>query len=826
MRNTVNDKTLHMIGNAHIDPVWLWQWQEGFHEVKASFRSALDRLREYDDFIFVSSSAVFYEWIEKSDPGMFEEIRARVREGRWEIVGGWWIQPDCNIPSGESFVRQALYAQHYFKEKFGVTATVGYNVDSFGHHGMLPQILKKSGLDSYVFMRPGPHEKGLPGRLFWWESDDGSRVMAFRIPFEYCTPPQDLDKHVRRCAGELREPVNELMCFYGVGNHGGGPTKENIESIARLNEDPDLPRLVFSSPERYFHCVRTRNWQLPVVHDDLQHYASGCYAAHSGVKRWNRRAENLLASAEKFATVAAVVTQQPYPDELAQAWKGVLFNQFHDILAGTSIEPAYDDARDLYGEAMAIGDRALNYALQSLAWQIDIKQEADTRPLVVFNPHAWDSRVNVEHETGRIKEGEVLLDDEDNEVPMQKIQSLATANGRDRLSFVADLPALGYRTYRLVSRSPAKPASRSSSRKVASTRAVGGGVQASDTVLENERFRLEFDSETGYIASLRDKVNGLEVLAGPGAKPVVIDDPSDTWGHNMFIYNEVAGVFSAKSVRLVEHGPVKSVIRVVSEYGASRLVQDFSMYRDLDTIEVEATIDWHEHFKMLKLRFPVSVHFMRATYEIPYGHIERFANGEEEPGLSWVDLSGTSRDTGELYGLSILNDNKYSFDVDIRNIGMAVIRSPIYAHHDPARPEPDGHYTFIDQGVQRFRYVLLPHVGGWDEAGTVRRAAELNTPPTALLATFHEGPLPQRNSYLSVDKSNIVASVLKKAEDGDDLILRLFETSKNRTTATICLPLVNRTIEADFGPCEIKTLHIPLDPAEPVVETNLLEWAE
>ena len=244
----MKEKKLHMIGNAHLDPVWLWQWQEGFQEVKSTFRSALDRLDEYEDFIFTASSAAFYEWVEKGDPGMFEEIRARVVEGRWQIVGGWWIQPDCNIPGGESFARQALYGQRYFQEKFGTTARVGYNVDSFGHNCMLPQILAKSGLDYYVFMRPAPHEKGLPDDLFWWESDDGSRVLAFRIPFEYCTTGEDLEKHVRRCAGEIREPFVHTMCFYGVGNHGGGPTKENIESILRLSSDPDTSRVDLRHP--------------------------------------------------------------------------------------------------------------------------------------------------------------------------------------------------------------------------------------------------------------------------------------------------------------------------------------------------------------------------------------------------------------------------------------------------------------------------------------------------------------------------------------------------------------------------------------------------
>ena len=808
---------LHMIGNAHIDPVWLWNWPEGFHEVIASFRSALDRLDESDDFMFVSSSAVFYQWVERGDPATFERIRARVAEGRWEIVGGWWLQPDCNIPSGESFVRQALYGQRYFKEKFGVTARVGYNVDSFGHHGMLPQLLKKAGLDYYVFMRPSPHELGLPGRLFWWESDDGSRVLAFRIPFEYCTWGKDLEKHVRRCAGELRDPIDELMCFYGVGNHGGGPTRENIASIRRMADEPAFPELEFSTPNRYFEAVEARGWELPVVHHDLQHHASGCYAAHSGVKRWNRRAENLLGSAERLATVAHRVAEQPYPDELAHAWHGVLFNQFHDILAGTSLESAYHDARDLYGEAMAIGSRAANYAVQALAWRIGIPFGEGVRPIVAFNPHAWESRTPVELETARIKEHEVLVDDEGREVPLQTVQSEATA-GRNRLLFVADLPSLGYRTYRIVPREPGAP-----SEPVPAPGAFP--VQANDNVLESQRFRLEIDPHTGCIASLRDKRKGVEVLAGPAARPVAIDDPSDTWGHNVFRFDRVAGAFAPVSVELVEHGPVRSAIRITSTYGRSLLVQDVRMYGDLPGIEVQAKVNWQEPHTALKLRFPVNVHFMRATYDIPYGHIERFANGEEEPGGAWVDLSGTARDTGDLYGLSILNDSKYSFDIDVRDIGMTVLRNPVYAHHIPAAVEPGGDYSYTDQGVQGFRYVLLPHEGGWAEAGTVRAALELNGPPIALNATYHEGALPQRASHLAVDHANVVVSVLKRAEDGGATVLRAYETSGNRATATIDLPAWGRSIQAEFGPCEIKTFRIPDDEGESVEETNLLEWA-
>jgi alpha-mannosidase len=808
----MKEKRVHMIGNAHLDPVWLWQWQEGFQETKATFRSVLDRMNEYPEFVFTSSSAAFYEWVERNDPRMFEEIRQRVREGRWQICGGWWVQPDCNLPGGESFVRHALYGQRYFLEKFGITAKVGYNVDSFGHHGMLPQLLKKSGMDYYVFMRPMPNEKGLPARVFHWESDDGSRVLAYRLPFEYCTWGKDLDKHVARCLDELKDPVNDLMVFYGVGNHGGGPTKENIESIRRMNEDPAFPSMIFTAPEQFFRAVE--GLEHPVVHDDLQHHASGCYAAHSGIKQWNRQAENKLISAEKWSAFAERITGQPYPDNFDRAWKNVLFNQFHDILAGTSIEPAYEDARNMHGEAMAIADRGLNYALQSISWNIGIEQEADMKPIVVFNPHAWESRVNVEVEIAPIRRSTVLVDESGQPVPYQTVQSLATADGRWRISFIADLPSMGYRVYKVLDQAS----------HLANPQAAP--LLANDYSMENDRFRLEFDPNTGFISRLHDKKIGFDVFKGPAARPVVIEDKSDTWSHNVFHFQDAVGEFKATRVKRVEHGPVKSVIRVESEYGRSVLVQDFTMYRELDYIDVQVTVDWRERFKMLKLAFPVNLQFTKQTYEIPYGFKEREHNGEEEPGQSWVDYGGIIPDEGTVYGLSLMNDAKYSYSILNKELALTVLRSPIYAHHDPRVPDLDGHYSFIDQGIQKFHYRLLPHEGSWERAGTVKCALDLNQRPTAIIETYHEGPLPQRDSYLSVDQDNIIVSVVKKAEDNDDLIVRCYESAKTATRAVLKFPKWNRVVEAEFGPCEIKTLRIPADPNRPATETNFLELEE
>ncbi len=814
--------TLHLIGNAHIDPVWLWSWQEGYQEIKASFRSALDHLHAYPEFTFTASSAAFYEWIEHSDPAMFAEIRQFVAEGRWELAGGWWIEPDCNLPCGESFVRQALIGQGYFKEKFGRIATTGYAIDSFGHCGSLPQILKKSGLESYVFMRPGPHEKDLPSPIFWWQAQDGSQVLAYRIIGSYATWGDQLIGQIQDHIEAIPPEVGALMCFYGVGDHGGGPTRENIETIFKLQGVGDQPKLVFSTPERFFSALRTMNPDLPVVADDLQHHSSGCYSAHSGIKRWNRQAENLLLAAEKFSVVAQKVVGLPYALDFGRAWKDVLFNQFHDILAGTSLESAYADVRDQLGEAMTIGSRALNAAVQALVWQVKLEPEDGAQPVIVFNPHPWPVCANVELEMsdprsseGNYRPGEsegqpLLLDGSDRQQPYQWVQSLALAPGRSRASFMADLPALGYQAYRFTTRT-----------EVNHPPHLITGL----SFIENESLRLEIDPFSGTICHLYDKTIGVDLIHSLAAKAVVIDDPSDTWSHFVTRFDQVVGEFIAKSIRLIEDGPVKAVLRVESGYGSSTLVQDFTLYAGLPYLEAAVTVDWHEKFKMLKLRFPLNLEQAAVTYEIPYGSIARPADGDEQPGQSWLDVSGVVAGSTHPYGVSLLNDGKYSFDVQGSDVGMTILRSPIYAFHFPAQPQPDRSYIYMDQGVQHFTYRLLPHAGDWRTGEIPRRAAELNQPPLVLASTFHpQGTLPPFSSFMSVEPANILLTVLKQAEEGDDLILRAYETAGAATRAVIRLPAWGRTVEVDFSVYEIKTLRVSqVDVRLPVVETNLLE---
>ncbi|MEU5363966.1 glycoside hydrolase family 38 C-terminal domain-containing protein [Streptomyces sp. NPDC005925] len=803
-------RTLHLVGNAHIDPVWLWRWPEGLQEIRATFQSAVDRMEEYPDFVFTCDSVMYLEWIEKHHPELFETIRKRVGEGRWRVVGGWWIEPDCNVPSGESFVRQALYGQRYLIEKFGAAATLGCNLDPFGHNAQIPQILRKSGMDGYIFLRPGRHEQVLPGQFFHWQSPDGSRVIAYRLPHEYCSPGQDIGGHLDKSLAMMPPEEDELMVFYGVGNHGGGPTKANLDSVKRLDSLGGLPTLVLSHPEAFYERIRDRE-DIPVHAGELQHHGPGCYSSHSGVKEWNRRAENELQRAEKWASVARALTGEAYPlAQFTEAWKLVLFNQFHDILAGTSLRTAYDDARDDYGRARSIAAEVFNRSVQAVARRIDIPQRDGTVPLVVFNPHPWELTADVEAEYGQA--ATIHLEDETGTpVPVQLTRSESTMNGsRGRIAFRATVPPLGHRVYHLL------PGTRT---------AQPGPVTATGTMLENEHLRLTVDPATGWLGSLYDKDNNVELLPGrPEPHAVVIDDASDTWGHRVRAYDKEAGAFRCTRVRLVEQGPVRAVLRVESEYGRSTLAEELVLSAGSRQVEVRAVVHWHEQLKLLKLRFPTALTDVTATHEIPYGHIERTPDGTEEPTQAWVDVTGTLPG-GARAGLAVVNDSKHGHDVLAGRIGMTALRSPVYAWHEPKLLDEDGVYEYLDQGRQEFRYTLVPHAGDWRAADPVRRAAELNQPAFALLETFHTGPFAQRAAHADDGAGSVLVTVVKGDEDGSgDYVVRAYESQGVPAEARIELPMLGgRVIEAAFGPQEIKTFRVPLDPQAPVTETDLLE---
>jgi alpha-mannosidase len=818
-------RTLHMIGNAHLDPVWLWPWQEGYQEARATFWSAIHRMEEYPDFVFTCDQVVLLSWVEESDPELFERIRQRVAEGRWQMVGGWWVEPDCNMPAGESFVRQGLYGQRYLLEKFGVTATVGMNVDPFGHNAMLPQILRGQGMDSYCFLRPGPHESSLDHTAFWWEAPDGSRVLAYRIPHEYCSHGGDISGQTDKSLGTLDRSLGDAMVFYGVGNHGGGPTRANIESIHRYDRMGSFGRLLMSSPRRYFDELLARSGdELPVWRDDLQMHAAGCYSAHSGIKQWQRRAQAAVLNAERWAIVGAARFGLDYPRaDLGRAWKQILFNQFHDILPGSAIEPAYDDARDQLGEAVAIAKRITTRAHNVIARHVDVPLEAGTQPVLVFNPHPWPVTAPIELQYGSQPTGVHVVDAENRVTPSQKTQSVATTDDKGRAAtvFEAAVPPLGYRLYRL--RSGPAPFD-----APAGERATGL-LNASETVLENAFLRAEFDPHTGWLCSLLDKRTGVDVVRGARGEHIQIaQDPTDTWGHRVVSYRWPGEPMRTSRVVLREDGPLRARLRVEREWQRSTMVEEFILGHRSDALEVRVTLDWREQAHLMKLCFPTAVQNPVGTYEIPFGSLEQPVDGGENPAQSWVDISGTV--DGRPAGLAVVNNAKHGYDVspgsadgDTASIGITAVRSPVYSWHDPRLLDPEGFYSFQDQGIQTFRYQLVPHGGDWRSADLSRRAAELGLPMRAMLESFHGGTLPPEQSFAGDGAGPVMITAIKGWEDdGAHLIVRAVETTGAATRARLELPVAGRAIEADFGPSQIRTFRVPLEGG-PVTEVDLLE---
>jgi alpha-mannosidase len=492
---------------------------------------------------------------------------------------------------------------------------------------------------------------------------------------------------------------------------------------------------------------------------------------------------------------------------LTSAWEKVLFLQFHDSLAGTALPEHYVLARDAYGSARAAADQAISLSLEKLAWQVPT-EDPESEHLLVFNPHAWSTQLGVEYdlEWNPYVACEVV-NDQGQSVAHQWVQaSTVVGEGRKKLVFRAPLPAFGYRQFRL--------------RKGSAAQGVAVEVRASNEALENDHLRVTF-SPDGTIG-IFDKDVGQEIFEGPagGARAVVLDDPSDTWSHDVRAYEKEIGAFREATSRVLENGPVRGRVRMRAHYGASVLETDWILYAGDQTLEARCSLDWHERLKMLKFSFPVDVQGPRSTYEIAFGFIERKTDGHENPGQRWIDLTG--KRAGREYGLAIINDAKYGYSVLNNDLRLSITRGAVYAQHRPAALLPNRDYLWQDQGIQTFRMWLVPHVGPWPGARLTQRAEEFTAPVPVLYQGIHGGSRPQSASFLSVDVSNVVVSALKKAEEGEELILRCYETEGRSTIATLDLGLVQRRWTGTFRPLEIKTLRVPLTGGA-IREVNLLE---
>jgi len=808
----------YMIGHGHIDPVWLWPLSEGISIVHSTFRSALDRMKETPDFVFTSSSAQFYQWVADNDPQMLEEIKKRVAEGRWNVVGGWWVEPDVNIPSGEAMVRQGLYGQLTMQRLLGIRAKVAFNPDSFGHAGTLPQIINLQGMNNYVFMRPGPNEKNLPADLFWWESPDGSRALTYRIQQSY-NEEGSVNKRIEQIL-ELRnvQPMKSFMAFYGVGDHGGGPTKASIQSIEDLKKEKDAPTVFYSTVNRYFNDIRDdKTLNLPVVKDDLQFHSVGCYTANAEIKKNNRMSEFALVAAEKISAVGTIIWGAQYPKEkFADAWKQVLLLQFHDSLAGTSLSDHSQRAREGHNYALNIAHTATVMAIQKLEWQIP-SEDPESEYIVAFNPHAWEVKANVEYDLN--EKPNPLVTNENGEIlPVQIVQA-HSVTGRRRYLFNTAIPAMGYRQIRI-----------RGGKNVPESK-----VSVAENRLENEFYLISF-SPDGQIG-IFDKEAGREVFKNgtTGCKGVIIDDPSDTWSHEVrdftkstsgvfnYITRGEIGAFGNAKMKILENGPLRAALRVQNAYGDSDMTIDWLLTAGSRNIEARVTLNWHEKLKMLKFSFPVDIDAPKATYEIPYGFIVRETNGEEAAGQRWIDVTG--KRGADAYGLTLFNDAKYGYSVNDSDMRITVTRSAPYAHHGPGKlsdMDPDGKCIWQDQGIQTFCMLLAPHKGGWQDINAPRVAEEFIEPPALIYQGIHVGSMNKSGSYLSVDVPNVIVSAVKLSEYHNDSIIRLVETMGKDTAVTLRFPLTDYQWSGNIKAFEIKTLRF--DPQyRDISVVNLLE---
>ena len=804
--------TIHAVGHGHIDPTWLWRWTEGYEEVRATFRSAIDRMEETDAFVFSAGSACFYQWVRDCDPELFERIKARVREGRWELVGGMWVEPDCNIPCGESFVRHGLYSQRFFEREFGVRTKVGFNPDSFGHAGTLPQILAKLGMEYYAYMRPQPSvEMEYPGgNMFWWEAKDGSRVLAANIPLDYVADGKGVRDKIERLPSypHLVKGQRRILCFYGVGNHGGGPTREAIKAIQSLQQDQNFRHTVaFSKMEDFFAAFKDDMDAegIPVIPHELQHHARGCYSAHSEVKRLNRRVEHALMNAERLATVAWLWGSHPYPHEaFDKCWQDLLYNQFHDILAGTSIESSYEDTRDQLGAARHRADVIANAAIQAIARRIDTSAPGNT--IVAINPLPWP--VNAPIVAPPIAERSIgrpyhIVNEHEELTPSQEIRG-ERIDHRRRV-FLAQLPAMGYRVFH----------ARPRERNYKFTLPLKHGAN----FIENMWWRIEFDPHTGQMTRLFDVNLRMDVLKRGHILAAMVDG-GDTWGHGAEEYRVEAGRFAAADIRIVEAGEVLVTLRIVSRYDKSEAVTEYTLYRDLDYIECAMRVNWQQQYQTLKLGFETNIENGVAVYDAPYGFHERGTDGGEEPGQQWLDLMGTLE--GRPYGVALLNDCKYGFDVRDATMRVTLLRSPAYAHHDNGRFDADARWPIMDQGWHKMKFALAPHACDWRDARVVKRAWELNAPPVVHMESAHLGDHRLQAGLVGTESENVLISVVKCSEDGEDIIIRGYETAGRAAETRLHFPYFDKSFDVLFAPHEIKTLRINKD-AWIIREVNLLE---
>ena len=799
LKPVLQQAMLHLTGNSHIDAAWLWPWTETVDAVKRTFSTALQLMNEYPDYTFTQSAAQYNEWMAEKYPAINEQIKQRIKEGRWEIVGGMWVEPDLNMPDGESTARSILIGKRWYQHEYGVDVKIGWNPDSFGYNWQLPQIYKKSGVDYFVTQKMAWNDTNqLPFKLFWWESPDGSKVLTY-FPHDYANNNLNLVRLSRdlKRAREEAPGMTEMMDLYGIGDHGGGPTRAILdEGVHWMTGDKVVPKMQFGTAGSYFSSVEKQlgtvsplwNYDsiakgyrapdvvegkiaIPTWDDELYlEYHRGVFTTQANHKRNMRESSEWALNAEKYASLAWL-DGDAYPGtELTEAWKKITFNGFHDLAAGSGIGIIYKDAQRDYDQVRWATNEISTKALATIAAHVDTHAAAGEVPVLVLNPLAWQRSgvVTIDAQLPRPSAEVSVLDSENHVVPSTVLSNNKATGQLQLLVEAPDVPSLGYEVLRVV---PGK-------------RPFTSDLKASGLTLENSAVRVVVDKTTGCISSLVDRKSGFDAVASGGCGnelQLFHDTPKDYDAWNIdpgTLDKPPVKLDSADSVELVESSPMRAVIRIKRHTQNSQFVQDIVLYSRQDQVEVVNDIDWHETHELLKASFPLAASSKNATYEIPYGSIERPTTRDnsweqarfEVPALRWADLGDGQ------HGFSLINESKFGYDARGNELRLSLLRSPVW-------PDPEA-----DRGHHHFSYALYPHAGSWKAAMTVRHGFEFNYKLAAVQVEAHSGALSSRHSFVTATPDNVVLTAMKKAEDANGLVFHLYEWAGKSGNIEITVP--------------------------------------
>lgn len=779
-------KNIYMIGNTHFDPVWLWTWDDAMASIHSTFRSALDRMKEDEDFIYSFATPPVFEWIKKTDPEMFDEIKARVKEGRWDICEGWWLQPDCFSATGESYARHSLYGQRYMKKNFDKFSSCVFNIDSFGHNSQTPQILRKSHMNYYCMVRPEVYHFPITEPYFKWTGKDGSELMAFRAGqfHEICN--KNMIEAVNITEQKMADISCDEMMIYGVTNHGGAPTKKAIADIHYLNETKPY-ELKFSTVEGYF---KAQGRPACEVNGEMLTKDFGPYTDNYFIKGKNSKAEYAVLNAEKASVIANKVLGYKYDKEkLTYCWQDIMFNQFHDILGGTCIKQAYSDSNNQLGRAIFTANEITQYSLQAVTRKINTPGTNPENPwnVVVWNlnPHEYSGYIESEvqwlHEFEAYSGGIVLEDADNNRYECQIIQEGSVIPGfRSRFVFKAKIPAMGYKCFRVVKLE--------NDDQITKNRNI--------RKLNTEFFEVEFDCVNGFIKNIINKANGrayTDIL-----RPECYEDDGDTWCFNTSSYGEKIDEIKLIKLEVAEDGIHRTTFKASYKFRNSLITLYYTFYNSKNYFDVKYIVNWNEREIVLKLVSDTECSNLNVSS--PFASENRPDNCYDLPMGEWISMSD------ENGGISFISDTLFSYTKEDSKLGLSILRSCIFGDLRLGELDKTADYPIMEQGICEGKVRIVIHEKDFSASRIPDMSSDFCNGPIVICEANHKGTLPAENKYVSVVSDSVQLSALKQHEDGTDDIVRLFENAGKHQEIT--LYYFGREFKIDMKPYEIKTLKI------------------